>query len=110
LCDGSNGTPDLRRRFLEGNDMSETFEFKEAALPNIRGRGNGYLLGADGVTTSPTTYDGSFITVSNDIHGIYGGVNTVRKVLITKGHPIKISICRAFIVGSITIDISTIRI
>ena len=61
--------------------MSETFEFKEAALPNIRGRGNGYLLGADGVTTSSTTSDGSFITVSNDIHGIYGGVNTVRKVL-----------------------------
>lgn len=37
ICDGSNGTPDLRGRFLEGNLMNETFEFKEAALPNITG-------------------------------------------------------------------------
>lgn len=36
LCDGTNGTPDLRGRFLEGTGTN-TGEFKEAGLPNITG-------------------------------------------------------------------------
>ena len=48
LCDGTNGTPDLRGRFLEGTG-SYSGEFKAAGLPNITGmikndRGIGYLL------------------------------------------------------------------
>lgn len=37
LCDGTNGTPDLRGRFLEGTGTT-TGEFKMAGLPNIEGR------------------------------------------------------------------------
>lgn len=36
LCDGTNGTPDLRGRFLEGTG-SYSGEFKDAGLPNIKG-------------------------------------------------------------------------
>ena len=36
LCDGSNGTPDLTGRFLEGVTV-EPKVFKEAGLPNITG-------------------------------------------------------------------------
>ena len=36
LCDGSNGTPDLRGRFLEGTS-TETGKFKDAGLPNLTG-------------------------------------------------------------------------
>ena len=36
LCDGTNGTPDLTGRFLEGA-LSDIGQFKEAGLPNIRG-------------------------------------------------------------------------
>lgn len=37
LCDGTNGTPDLRGRFLEGTGTT-TGEFKMAGLPDIQGR------------------------------------------------------------------------
>jgi len=36
LCDGTDGTPDLRNRFLQGSDSSGLFI--EAGLPNITGR------------------------------------------------------------------------
>ena len=36
LCDGTNGTPDLRGRFLEGTGTT-TGKFKAAGLPNITG-------------------------------------------------------------------------
>ena len=36
LCDGTNGTPDLTGRFLEGTTVSIK-QFKEAGLPNIKG-------------------------------------------------------------------------
>ena len=36
LCDGTNGTPDLTGRFLEGV-TSNPKKFKEAGLPNITG-------------------------------------------------------------------------
>lgn len=35
LCDGTNGTPDLRDRFLQGNNTAGIFI--EAGLPNITG-------------------------------------------------------------------------
>lgn len=43
LCDGTNGTPDLRGKFLEGSDISGNF--KEAGLPNITGWFHGHLIG-----------------------------------------------------------------
>ena len=36
LCDGTNGTPDLRNRFLEGTTTKANM-FVEAGLPNITG-------------------------------------------------------------------------
>lgn len=48
LCDGNNGTPDLRGRFLEGTG-SYSGEFKDAGLPNITGTG-GEILHNDSTT------------------------------------------------------------
>ena len=45
LCDGSNGTPDLRDRFLQGSDTSGIFI--EAGLPNITGSYMDCQLGDD---------------------------------------------------------------
>lgn len=36
LCDGTNGTPDLRERFLEGSNSAG--EFIKPGLPNITGK------------------------------------------------------------------------
>ena len=38
LCDGTNGTPDLRDKFLQGSDVPG--QFIEAGLPNITGEIN----------------------------------------------------------------------
>ena len=38
VCDGTNGTPDLSGRFLEGTTTTPK-TFKEAGLPNITGDG-----------------------------------------------------------------------
>lgn len=40
LCDGSNGTPDLSDRFLEGTTNTPK-AFKDAGLPNITGSTSG---------------------------------------------------------------------
>ena len=40
LCDGTNGTPDLRDRFLEGVGNFSVKSFISAGLPNITGRMN----------------------------------------------------------------------
>ena len=41
ICDGTNGTPDLRDRFLVGGGWTYTFgEYKSAGLPNITGTFN----------------------------------------------------------------------
>ena len=41
LCDGSNGTPNLTGRFLEGVTADSSSKiFKAAGLPNIRGYSN----------------------------------------------------------------------
>lgn len=38
ICDGTNNSPDLRERFLEGvGTITDTKLRKEAALPNIKG-------------------------------------------------------------------------
>lgn len=45
LCDGSNGTPDLRNRFLQGSNIPN--KFIEAGLPNITGSYMDCQLGDD---------------------------------------------------------------
>ena len=44
ICDGSNGTPDLSDRFLEGT-TSTPKTFKDAGLPNITGDIHGDVSG-----------------------------------------------------------------
>lgn len=67
LCDGSNGTPDLRGRFLEGTG-TDTGQFKEAGLPNITGKFN-----AGHPYPNPDT--GPFFPLARGItfgYGVYG--------------------------------------
>lgn len=62
LCDGTNGTPDLRDRFLEGSDIPK--QFINPGLPNIEGKFTiDFTGGPAGVLTSgpfyyPGFYDG----------------------------------------------------
>ena len=42
LCDGTDGTPDLRGRFLEGSDVAGVF--LEPALPNIKDWSNNRVM------------------------------------------------------------------
>ena len=46
LCDGNNGTPDLRDRFLQGSAVPG--QFIEAGLPNLVGSLNRALFNVDG--------------------------------------------------------------
>lgn len=49
VCDGTNGTPDLSDRFLEGTTTAPKI-FKEAGLPNITGSvGRHYTVTTSGV-------------------------------------------------------------
>jgi len=61
LCDGTNGTPDLRKRFLEGV-TDGVGQFHSAGLPNITGAfGNTEEKSAtqDGVFSYTMTSDGA---------------------------------------------------
>ena len=40
LCDGANGTPDLRDRFLEGSGKNAVWSYIAPGLPNITGHEN----------------------------------------------------------------------
>ena len=53
LCDGTNGTPDLRDRFLQGSNTAGTFI--EAGLPNIVGS-----FSADQYDPRALRYGGAF--------------------------------------------------
>ena len=67
LCDGTNGTPDLRDRFLEGTTTAPK-TFKDAGLPNIIGY----------VSTSSIFVDsanGAFRPAANDGGGDGGNKN-----------------------------------
>ena len=55
LCDGTNGTPDLRDRFLQGNSIAGTFI--EAGLPNITGH-----FAVDDLPSKFDPPDGAFFT------------------------------------------------
>lgn len=95
LCDGTNGTPDLTGRFLEGTG-SYSGEFKDAGLPNITGTGGEILH--NNVTTGALYYcnfigfrtypDGPY---SSGIYGfdasrsnpIYGASDTVQPASYT---------------------------
>ena len=60
LCNGSNGTPNLTGRFLEGvTSASAAKQFKAAGLPNIKGEYSANDLNDD--DTAPT-YSGAFYT------------------------------------------------
>ena len=58
LCDGSDGTPDLTARFLEGT-INAPGIFKEPGLPNIKGT-SGY-----GLATSWNGESGAFYSIPN---------------------------------------------
>lgn len=52
VCDGTNGTPDLSERFLEGTTTAPK-TFKDAGLPNITGDINGDQGDIDNINTEP---------------------------------------------------------
>ena len=110
LCDGSNGTPDLRNRFLEGTTTKANM-FIEAGLPNITGAYNtngiwsGFLNGENATQafsiqkTSSTPwggYDGDYGYVgilsfsAERCSSIYGNSNTVQPPAYTVYYIIKV--------------------
>ena len=60
VCDGSNGTPDLSDRFLEGTTNAPN-TFKDAGLPNITGyvSTNGIYVDAANGAFRPSANDGA---------------------------------------------------
>ena len=74
LCDGTNGTPDLSERFLEGTTTTPK-TFKDAGLPNITGSFFAYDNG---------TYDMGFGELNSNgaIHGINNYWATIEENLI----------------------------
>lgn len=66
VCDGSNGTPDLSGRFLEGTTNAPK-TFKDAGLPNIIGDIHGDVNG-------PTYDDIEPFTLSDNLN-IYGALS-----------------------------------
>ena len=110
LCDGTNGTPDLRNRFLEGTTTKANM-FVEAGLPNITGTYNtngvwsGFLNGENATQafsiqkTSSTPwggYDGDYGYVgilsfsAERCSSIYGNSNTVQPPAYTVYYIIKV--------------------
>ena len=59
LCDGSNGTPNLSGRFLEGV-TSGAKQWRDAGLPNITGSFSGHVMG----WRNSTTTTGAFYSYS----------------------------------------------
>lgn len=64
LCDGTNGTPDLTGRFLEGT-IANPKEFKEAGIPNIIGNsGIGFFAtGVDYSTLGSGAIRSPYVTI-----------------------------------------------
>ena len=110
LCDGSNGTPNLTGRFLEGTTTKANI-FVEAGLPNITGTYNtngiwsGFLNGENATQafsiqkTSSTPwggYDGDYGYVgilsfsAERCSSIYGNSNTVQPPAYTVYYIIKV--------------------
>ena len=59
LCDGTDGTPDLRDRFLQSYGSNAAKQNIEPGLPNIIGR---FTLSFDGDTPTATDYLGWTLT------------------------------------------------
>lgn len=109
LCDGSNGTPDLRNRFLEGTTTKANI-FVEAGLPNITGAwddGVGYqtplnikynAFFTDGSISGRASQDGGYSGLLNMFfdasrsNSIYGNSNTVQPNSYTVYFIMRISI------------------
>ena len=77
LCDGTNGTPDLRDKFLQGSDVPG--QFIEAGLPNIWGKLSTGSSWQSCRSLPPLSSSGAFstsLTKSYDRHG-GTGINDV---------------------------------
>lgn len=78
LCDGTNGTPDLTDRFLEGTKTT-TGVFKDAGLPNIDGNINAMTMGSfrgNGAIYMNSLYQDSLPPDgANDFTEMYGSLN-----------------------------------
>ena len=71
LCDGTNGTPDLQDRFLEGSNVPNIFI--EPGLPNIKGTAFGMQYGReDGTGSFYRMYSGTTIAGANGSGYIWG--------------------------------------
>lgn len=74
LCDGTNGTPDLSERFLEGTTTTPK-TFKDAGLPNIIGDIHGDVRGNTAEDVEPFSIADSWDTYGAlsvyDIHNDY---------------------------------------
>lgn len=68
LCDGTNGTPDLRDRFLQSYGTMPAMQTVEPGLPNIRGDFSGTYFGQKGASSTFGT--GSFFI--ERLNGEYG--------------------------------------
>ena len=98
LCDGSNGTPDLRDRFLEGSSSPKTFI--EPGLPNITGYlftyDSGHWLISKGVFqasfnpkhtaawgTDEASYENTLTFDASRSSALYGNSDTVQPAAYT---------------------------
>lgn len=106
LCDGTNGTPDLRNRFLEGTTTKANM-FVEAGLPNITGKhytdntSSEYYYSSSGVYTyihgknltleGSTSYTSGWLLFdASRCSSIYGNSNTVQPASYTVYYIMKI--------------------
>ena len=106
LCDGTNGTPDLRNRFLEGTTTKANM-FVEAGLPNITGKhytdntSAEYYYSPSGVYTyihgknltleGSTSYTSGWLLFdASRCSSIYGNSNTVQPPAYTVYYIMKI--------------------
>lgn len=106
LCDGTNGTPDLRNRFLEGTTTKANM-FVEAGLPNITGKhytdntSAEYYYSPSGVYTyihgknltleGSTSYTSGWLLFdASRCSSIYGNSNTVQPASYTVYYIMKI--------------------
>lgn len=75
LCDGTNGTPDLSDRFLEGTKANPK-TFKDAGLPDIRGH-----FSVDDAINNEGSVNGAFrqasygSSISVDADNFNGGID-----------------------------------
>ena len=80
LCNGSNGTPNLTGRFLEGvTNASAAKVSKAAALPNITGR---FIASDDNMHADSSALGGAFYRMGDNFDNHAGGGGGHEPVLI----------------------------